>query len=512
MDVGSINLSHNSFLAPRFSNPQERLAKLSKRNMKNLSTKVYADSTEMSWQASLAFASAISEPKTKSVILATGNTPRRMYDHLCNLHAQHDLSLGRLTWYHLDDFYGIKEGQYNFSDDLWQNLLTKLQVSRKNYCSWQDILATGKPFHFLDEVFQTEAPDVAVLGIGQNGHIGFNEPGSGFFSCSRKMPLDAQTIQMFMNDFGGKPPVEAIGMGIATILKAKKIILMASGKNKAAAVARMLQGPVAPDCPASFLQLHPNLEVFLDEDAASELNQKKNAPAVVEKIKGKILFCSPHPDDTAISAGGFLYRHRGQVKTINLYSGHRSDIPHSNKEQRIAIRKSESEDEAKILGIESEFASLLGYEQNYAILAQDIEYLANQIESYAPRHIMVPMLNDPHPAHRACRELLFHTLEQLQYTYPLDIWFYETPWGVFGPGEMNTFCALSEEELEVKLKAIRAHESQCSRTAYDEAAKSLAKFRAIVGPEQEFSGFGDQSAEQNQFGIAAECFSRFIAY
>jgi len=116
--------------------------------------------------------------------------------------------------------------------------------------------------------------DFQVLGIGHNGHIGFNEPKTPFESQTHVVDLDQRTIEANSRFFDSidQVPRKALSMGIKTIMQAKRIMLMATGADKAEIIAKALQGPVDPDVPASVLQLHPYLTVILDKEAASKLN------------------------------------------------------------------------------------------------------------------------------------------------------------------------------------------------------------------------------------------------
>lgn len=119
--------------------------------------------------------------------------------------------------------------------------------------------------------------DLQVLGIGVDGHIGFNEPGTPFDSLTHLTELTEQTRQDNARFFDGdidQVPTSAITMGLATIMRARKIILIATGENKADAIKGMIEGPLTTDCPASILQNHPDVVVVLDEEAASKLNQR----------------------------------------------------------------------------------------------------------------------------------------------------------------------------------------------------------------------------------------------
>jgi LmbE family N-acetylglucosaminyl deacetylase len=371
----------------------------------------------------------------------------------------------------------------------------------------------------VDNLFEQNPPELCILGIGSNGHIGFNEPGSALYSRSRIVSLAEPSRKNLAQRFGRieDVPTQAIAMGIATILRAKKIILLASGEKKAEAIGKMIHGPVSILCPASFLRLHDNVEVFLDEEASKDLDnrrdyfqEEKTLLRTGEKIEGNILFCSPHPDDTSIAAGGFLFRHSAsnKVKTINFYSGHRSDIPGTTLEERIKVRNSEAKEEARHLNISMHFSEFTGYDDSYRINDKDLTRLADLISTEKPRHIFLPKLDDDHPAHRACTKLLLRCLEKFPQLHQINLWFYETPWSLFKPGEANVFVALGQDEVAAKLKAIGAHRSQVARIPYDYGAEALARLRAVLAREQDLSSFGKTGPD---LGKHVECFWRIQA-
>jgi glucosamine-6-phosphate deaminase len=116
--------------------------------------------------------------------------------------------------------------------------------------------------------------DLQILGLGTNGHVGFNEPASALHARTHRVTLKPETRRSNASLFGGDPsavPTEALSMGMATILQARSVVLLATGRTKAPCVASLLQGLITPEVPASLLQLHPDVEVMLDEPAASAL-------------------------------------------------------------------------------------------------------------------------------------------------------------------------------------------------------------------------------------------------
>lgn len=470
---------------------------------------------DASAQASLRFMEfLLASEGSIGVNLATGNSPKYFYSALAKQFAIFESEKERLRFFHLDEFLDCSDS-LTYSEELKNGPLSNWSIKEAQFFPWK--VESKDPDSIcltMASQWHSHPRKICILGIGENGHIGFNEPGSTLASTARKIDLADTTRAALSDRFGGESvPNFGIGFGIADILAADKILLFASGAAKAKIVARALHGEISPECPASFLRLHNNVDVFLDEAAASaylhepELySEEKVALSTESTVDGNILFLSPHPDDTSISAGGFLARHaeKNLVKTINLYSGHRSEIPNTNTEGRVEIRKKEAEAEAKALNIAMEFPQLKGYDDDYSLLDEDIEYLVEQVKSSEAKHIFVPWIHDPHPAHRATTALLFKALENVQAPSGLRIWFYETPWGLFRPGEMNTFVALSKDETITKLKAIGMHQSQVQRSAYDYAADALTRLRSVVSLEQEFSGYG--KAHGVDLGKNVECF------
>lgn len=458
----------------------------------------------------------LEKDESVAINLATGNSPKLLYAELVKHLNNHESAKSRLHFFHLDEFLKIKESD-SYSTELRDGVLKDLGVSDDNFHPWlineKDPDATCLT---LSSHWHSKERKICVLGVGENGHIGFNEPGSALGKTASVMNLTDSTRNALKARFGNSEvPESGVGFGVADILAADRIILLATGSSKAKIVAKMLHGPISPDCPASFLRLHPDCQVFLDEEAAHDYTyeanlfvEEKEAVGTESRVEGNILLLSPHPDDTSISAGGFLFRHSesNKVKTINVYSGHRADIPDSNLDSRIETRKREAEAEAKVLNIAMEFPQLEGYDNDYALLDKDVEYIVEQINSWQPKHIFTPWIKDPHPAHLACTKILFKALEQANISSDTCLWFYETPWGLFRPGEMNTFVALTHDETMAKLKAIGMHASQVHRTPYDYAADALTRLRSVVSLEQEFAGYG--KAHGVELGKNVECFYR----
>ena len=209
--------------------------------------------------------------KPDSVLgLATGGTPVGMYENLRKAYAEGEVSFKDVKTYNLDEYCGIDpKHPQSYHYYMHQNLFDYIDIKPENVHlpsaseNWED---AAKAYN--DLLNQTEI-DLQVLGIGSNGHIGFNEPGTSFEQETFVVELAEKTRldnQRFFNSLD-EVPRYAITMGIKNIMQAKQILLLISGKNKAETAKRLLEGKVSNDFPASVLHLHPNVTVILDEDA-----------------------------------------------------------------------------------------------------------------------------------------------------------------------------------------------------------------------------------------------------
>ena len=209
--------------------------------------------------------------------LATGSTPQALYRRLIELCSDGELSFSRATTFNLDEYLGLPGDHpqgYRFFMD--QNLFEHIDIDRRN-THIPDGTAVS-PHQAAREYERNIAAaggiDLQLLGIGGNGHIGFNEPSSSLGSRTRVKALTARTIADNARFFqcGEYQPHLAITMGIGTILESRRIVLMATGASKADAIKRTVEGPVTASCPASALQFHPETTVIVDEAAASALD------------------------------------------------------------------------------------------------------------------------------------------------------------------------------------------------------------------------------------------------
>lgn len=208
--------------------------------------------------------------------LATGSTPVMLYQELIRMHREQGLDFSQVTTFNLDEYVGLDPGHpASYSRFMHENLFAHINISEKQI-HIPDGLTPNIPRHceeYEAKIQEAGGIDMQVLGIGSDGHIGFNEPMSSLASRTRIKTLTEETIADNARFFesANQVPRHVITMGIGTILESRACMMLAFGENKASALARAVEGPVAAAVPGSALQLHPAVKVFCDEAAAAKL-------------------------------------------------------------------------------------------------------------------------------------------------------------------------------------------------------------------------------------------------
>jgi len=237
---------------------------------------VCKDSDEMSRVAAQIFAQRIREKPNIVLGLATGGTPGKMYRELVRMHKEEGLDFSSVVTFNLDEYLGLP-GNHDQSYGRFMDtcLFNHINIRRENAHIpsgiAKDPVAECKAYE--EAIKRTGGIDLQLLGIGTNGHIAFNEPGSPKDSRTRVVDLTQETIERNARFFERieQVPTKALSMGIGTILEAREIVLLASGASKAAAIAKAIEGPVTEGVPASLLQTHENVTFVIDEEAAGDL-------------------------------------------------------------------------------------------------------------------------------------------------------------------------------------------------------------------------------------------------
>ena len=211
--------------------------------------------------------------------LATGSTPLPTYQELIHRHqADEGPSWSEVTTFNLDEYVGLPPGhEQSYLATIRRELTDQLGIDPARVHgpdpAEAELPTAGERYEA--EIAAAGGVDLQILGIGTNGHLAFNEQGSSFGSPTRIKTLTAQTRRDNARFFGSidDVPLHVLTQGIGTILRARHLVLIATGAGKAAAVAAAVEGPISASCPASVLQLHPHATVLVDEAAASRLER-----------------------------------------------------------------------------------------------------------------------------------------------------------------------------------------------------------------------------------------------
>jgi glucosamine-6-phosphate deaminase len=212
--------------------------------------------------------------------LATGSTPIGIYRELSRLHREEGLDFSDVVTFNLDEYYPMRpDSIHSYNRYMWENLFDEINVRPENvHVPRGDVprdKVAAETEAYEQAIRDSGGIDIQILGIGKTGHIGFNEPGSGIESRTRLIALDTVTRRDAAADFFGEDnvPTEAITMGVATIMEAREIALIATGEHKSVIIQRAVEGEPDPDVAATYLQLHPNTVFYVDPAAAADLTR-----------------------------------------------------------------------------------------------------------------------------------------------------------------------------------------------------------------------------------------------
>jgi len=239
---------------------------------------VVKDYNDMSRKAAHLFVGQILQKPDSVLGLATGSTPVGLYTELIKFYKEGMISFESVTAFNLDEYLDLKSThEQSYAYFMQEQLFKHINITTENYH-----IPSGTAGNYEAEceryetlIAEAGGIDLQILGIGRNGHIGFNEPDIKFEATTHIVQLDEQTINDNARFFDTieDVPKKAISMGIKTIMQSRGIILLASGIEKADAVAGMVNGKITPELPASVLQLHPNVTIIVDEAAASKISK-----------------------------------------------------------------------------------------------------------------------------------------------------------------------------------------------------------------------------------------------
>jgi len=299
-------------------------------------TYIFADSEKASKAVAQEIAALIrqktKENKPTVLGLATGSSPKKVYQELIRMHKEEGLSFKNVITFNLDEYHPMEpDSVQSYVRFMKEQLFDQIDIPVKNYHLPDGTLPIEKIPEFCkdyeEKIEKLGGLDFHLLGIGRNGHIGFNEPGSLINSKTRLMTLDINTKIDAAVDFGGlaKVPKKAITLGIDKIMQAKRIVLLAWGEHKAESVAKAVEGQVTSDIPASYLQQHTNASFILDETAAALLTRIKT-PWLVDSvtwdrkmIKKAVTHLSLHLEKPVLKLTNKDYNENGLSDLLSLY-------------------------------------------------------------------------------------------------------------------------------------------------------------------------------------------------
>ncbi len=239
---------------------------------------VYQELDQLNAAAAELFISTLQEKRDAVLGLATGGTPIEIYSKLREAHKRGEVSFEQAMSFNLDEYVGLPdEHPESYRSYMNAHLFNhiNLPADRANIPNGNAADAEAECERYERAIAQAGQIDLQLLGLGHNGHIGFNEPAQELNSRTHVVTLKQETREANARFFDSidQVPKHAITMGIGSIMKSRRILLVVKGADKASIVKQALEGPISTQCPASLLQAHANLVVLLDTGAASQLSQ-----------------------------------------------------------------------------------------------------------------------------------------------------------------------------------------------------------------------------------------------
>lgn len=240
---------------------------------------ITVDYEEMSKKAAQMIKKQINEKPNTVLGLATGSTPLGMYNKLIKMYKNGEIDFSQVVTFNLDEYVGLSEEHpQSYHYYMYENFFNHININRKNIYIPKGISDYfDEECKLYDEAIEKAGEiDLQVLGLGVNGHIGFNEPDDYINTKTHIVTLTEETINANKRFFKSidEVPRKAVTMGLGMIMKAKKIILLASGKNKANAIKETLKGYLTTEIPSTVLMLHKDVTLIIDKEAASLISDR----------------------------------------------------------------------------------------------------------------------------------------------------------------------------------------------------------------------------------------------
>ena len=385
--------------------------------------------------------------------LPTGSTPLGVYNKLIELHKDGKISFKNVITFNMDEYVNLsKDHPQSYYYYMWTNFFNHIDISPENV----NILdGTAKDLNieccrYEEKIKKVGGIDLFLGGVGTDGHIAFNEPGSSLKSRTRVKTLCQETIisnSRFFENEEVNVPTLALTVGIGTIMDSREVLVIINGSHKSNALQQCLEGNVNNTWTITALQNHEKALIVCDKASTSELKTKtvdyfnnlqkttnmfgetnNNYLSTYINSKDKIVVFSPHPDDDVIGLGGVLQKFNNKSNVLVVYMTDGSG-GFNKDEYEYNPRKQEAVLALKILGYKksnTRFLELPFYKNKRIIGEEDSKVLGNFLEEYAPQHIFVCYDSDPNKTHDKCYEIIRRSTLNKQLKY---VWLYNSAWG-----------------------------------------------------------------------------------
>lgn len=406
--------------------------------------------------------------------LPTGGTPKDVYKHLVTLYQNKVIDFSHVETFNMDEYIGLdKNNENSYFSYMNENFFKHVNLKQYNMPEGMNTTEYDKKLTGIDLFFG---------GLGENGHLAFNEPGTSFTSRTSVARLTEETRQANSRFFGGlsEVPKAAITVGLANLLEAKQLLIMATGKNKSRAVKAVVEGAISTHCPGTILQQHDNGILVIDHASASDLCYSTvsywkqmtmdtdifgklyvNSLQSLIKPNHKIVIFSPHPDDDVIGMGATMYLLPNYDNvTVNYMTNGNRHEKNNNSRLVEANHALLSLNHRNYNCLNLPFYNLEKFENSSNYSQNDIEKVKLSLENN-PEHIFICGDKDPNGTHEICSHIIMDAFSSKQVDspeYKPYLWFYRGAWDwKYNP---NIIVKFSADVMEKKLLAIRLHRSQ----------------------------------------------------
>ena len=432
--------------------------------------------------------------------LPTGSTPLLVYKYLIKFYNDGLLSFKNVITFNMDEYIGLNPNHiqsYNYF--MHEHLFNHIDIKKENINILNGMSDDLKKEceNYENKIKYLGGIDLFLCGVGSDGHIAFNEPGSSFKSITRIKTLSQETIidnSRFFNNIE-EVPTQALTVGIETIMSSKEIIIMAQGYKKSKAIKECIEGHISNQYTCTMAQLHPKAIIVCDENATNDIKVKtykyyKNLQKLTDlqgnlitnpinkyiNSQDKILITSPHPDDDVIGMGGTmqLFKNISNVKILYMTNGIGGLKQKDNTGGKTRIKEAISS--IKVLGYEPEQiidANLPFYNnKNRMVTDNDIIKMNTYLQDIQPNHLFICIDEDPNKTHIKCLNIIKKSILPKSIKF---IWLYQSAWE--NNLKYNEIVYIPKDIFQKKLLSIDMHFSQKNPKISN---KNIVSFKDIV--------------------------------